>query len=635
MRVWRSAGPDDGSINCLGDGKLLAYEQGPNVIQVFGPPYAAPTALSIRLVASTPTVTHSWREPGAAIWHHDILQGAKKTGTLLDFVDSQSPLFLRRIQTAAPLRFRLHWAAGTEVVRNGGRYAARGAAGGVLLGIAPGRPIFMNYLTQVSEWYQLLWKGRVQAKQESPTDLLLSVEPGTASLAVVGGDGYPAVIENTEALLGSGSEPLLARTRAYWQRFSRARKDFGPLIRPDVPERERLLQTVDDVAVLLAAQQSAGGGILAGHNYHWFGVRDQYGVERALLFLGEPERARAIYDYYWGIWRCYHVLHNGQGMAPNMFFHIHENDGVEIPGYLILGAFDLLDSTRDEPYMEKIFPMLEWAWEVQKKNLVLDMLPFNGDETYVAGGLLPRSCLNDGSAEATLLFLESGQKLVDWAEQHHKWRVARVAAARRVLNRVRRHYRKNFWRDGRLITNNPARATAAPMPRFRHGVCERCMAEGRFKHLTWNERTSTGRYLCPVCFAKGSYPAAPVKIYALASVSLVPFYLHSRLFSQEELAPMVRKLANDFLATGSFQDADVPSVPGKIVGYDVGLLLYALTELHDPLAGPVYRRVLGMADPTGAWAEYYVNGQPHGTRCRPWESAINLEALLDYAEQGH
>ncbi|MCL5670962.1 MAG: hypothetical protein M1423_06670, partial [Acidobacteria bacterium] len=80
VRVWRSAGPDDGSINCLGDGKLLAYEQGPNVIQVFGPPYAAPTALSIRLVASTPTVTHSWREPGAAIWHHDILQGAKKTG---------------------------------------------------------------------------------------------------------------------------------------------------------------------------------------------------------------------------------------------------------------------------------------------------------------------------------------------------------------------------------------------------------------------------------------------------------------------------------------------------------------------------------------------------------------------------
>jgi hypothetical protein len=122
---------------------------------------------------------------------------------------------------------------------------------------------------------------------------------------------------------------------------------------------------------------------------------------------------------------------------------------VEIPGYLIMGAFEILASTRGDRYVEKIFPMLEWAWEVQKKNLILDMLPFDGDETYVAGGLLPRSALNDGSAEATLLFLESGRKLVNWAEQHDKWPAARVAEARGVLDEVQRNYRQNFWRDGR------------------------------------------------------------------------------------------------------------------------------------------------------------------------------------------
>ena len=101
--------------------------------------------------------------------------------------------------------------------------------------------------------------------------------------------------------------------------------------------------------------------------------------------------------------------------------------------------------------------MLEWAWEVQKKNLVLDMMPFDGDETYVAGGLLPRSALNDGSAEATLLFLESGKKLVNWAERHHQWpHRARGRGARACSDAVQRNYRKNFWRDGRLITNNPA-----------------------------------------------------------------------------------------------------------------------------------------------------------------------------------
>ena len=50
--------------------------------------------------------------------------------------------------------------------------------------------------------------------------------------------------------------------------------------------------------------------------------------------------------------------------------------------------------------------------------------------------------LNDGSAEATLLFLESGKKLVNWAELHHKWPPGRVAEARGLLGEVERNYRK-------------------------------------------------------------------------------------------------------------------------------------------------------------------------------------------------
>ena len=632
-RIWKSVGPDDGSVHCLGEGELLAYEQGPDIIQVFGPPYVSPTALTIRLAASMPIEAHSWREPGAAVWHHDIYQESRKVGAMLDFVDSRSPVFLRRIQTDAPLRFHLHWAEGTELVQNGARFASRGAAAGMLLEIPPGRPIFMNYLTRLPAWYQLVWTGKVQMEQPSPTNLLLTIEPGESSLAVVSGEAYPDIVHATESILATGLTPLLERTRAHWQKFSQARTDFAPRINPGVPDRDRLLQTVDDVAVLLAAQQSDSGGVLAGSGYHWFGIRDQYGVGRTLLFLGEPQRAQAIYDFYWSLWQRYHVLHNGQGMEPEMFFHIHENDGVEIPGYLIMGAFDILASTGDQRHVQKIFPMLEWAWEIQKNNLVLDMLPFNGDETYVAGGLLPRSALNDGSAEATLLFLESGRKLVNWAAQHHQWPATRAAAARGVLDQVQRNYRKNFWRDGRLITNNPERVAAAPLPQFRHGVCERCLAEKRLTHLTWNERSPSGRYLCPVCMAMGPYPAAPVKIYTLASVSMLPLYYHSSLFRKEELAPIVRKLAKDFLETGSFQGADASSVPGKIVGYDLGMLVYALTELHDPLAGSVYHRALQMADSTGAWAEYYLDGVPYLNRCRPWESAINLEALLHYAQQ--
>jgi hypothetical protein len=62
-------------------------------------------------------------------------------------------------------------------------------------------------------------------------------------------------------------------------------------------------------------------------------------------------------------------------------------------------------------------------------------------------------------------------------------------------------------------------------------------------------------------------------------------------------------------------------------------LLYALTELNCPMARALYEKTLELADSTGAWAEYYRDHKPAGTRCRPWESAINVEALLHWVEK--
>jgi hypothetical protein len=276
--------------------------------------------------------------------------------------------------------------------------------------------------------------------------------------------------------------------------------------------------------------------------------------------------------------------------------------------------------------------MLEWAWEAQKRHLVEGMLPFNGDETYVAGGILPRAALNDGSAEATLLFLDGGERLISWAEQAHRWPEERIAAERAILASVSARYRENFWRDGRLLTNSPRRAISALLPRFRHGVCERCHAEHRARYVEWTERSASGRYLCPRCLAEGSYVAAESHAYALQSVSLTPPYFGSRLFDRSELAPLIKEIVARYQVTGA-----LPSRPDDdqriAVGYDYGFLLYALTEIAHPFAGAVYEKILALADPTGAWVEYYADHRPRGTRCRPWESGINIEALLHYARR--
>ena len=47
----------------------------------------------------------------------------------------------------------------------------------------------------------------------------------------------------------------------------------------------------------------------------------------------------------------------------------------------------------------------------------------------------------------------------------------------------------------------------------------------------------------------------------------------------------------------------------------------------------VAKTALDVVDDVGAWSEYYVKGKPYNTRYRPWESGINLEALLCYYER--
>ena len=77
--------------------------------------------------------------------------------------------------------------------------------------------------------------------------------------------------------------------------------DFSRILPPDFPQREKLLQTIDDVAVLIKTQQSAEGGVLAGYPYPLAYVRDQYGVSRGLSTLGYFDEAKAILEFYWKI----------------------------------------------------------------------------------------------------------------------------------------------------------------------------------------------------------------------------------------------------------------------------------------------------------------------------------------------
>ena len=446
--------------------------------------------------------------------------------------------------------------------------------------------------------------------------------PGKSSIWIVSGRGYPQTVTNTQKALDMDKADLLNQTRTWWQAFTSRRIDFAKRLPAHVPQRERLLQTIDDVAVLIKVQQATEGSSMAGYNYHLGYVRDQYGVSRGLLKMGYTAEAKAVLQFYWDIWQRKGKIHNAQGIGLDAF-HVHENDEVEITGYLIIQAFDYMKTTGDEAYIKTIFPMLEWAYDCQVRNLHQAMLPFNGDETYIAGGILPRTAMFDGSSEATLLLLVGGQELVDWATKQKLWTSKKITEVKNTLQDVHSRYATNFLDGGRLLTNNPARKEGLVYPAFRHGVCESCYAFG------WTQRTVNNRYLCPVCFPHKILPDLKDEKFFLQSVSLTLMYIHNNILSASQVENFVQDIISSYTATGKF-----PSSPdgNRTVGYDYGLFLYALVRMNHPLKDRVYTQMLDVIDDTGAWVEYYEDGIPSGTLCRPWESAINIEAAIHYAE---
>ena len=453
-------------------------------------------------------------------------------------------------------------------------------------------------------------------------------------LYVIGGHDYRACRLNSESVSRIAYQRLYDRTYAYWLDFSGRKHDFASSVSEDAPLRKDFLKALDSVAVMIKAQQSAEGGILAGYNYHLAYVRDQYGALRCLLRLGYAEEARNIMRFYWRVWQRSGKICNAQCPGVPGLFHEHENDEVEITGYLVLQAFDYLSVTGDNEFLIEILPMLRWAFDAQKKHLADGMLPFNGDETYVAGGILPRSTLNDGSAEATLLFLVAGKRLTDWLEANSQATKETVGANRSLLDGVERQYRHNFLRDGELITNNPERKTIATLPGFRHGVCEGCHQSpsraSNFYYFGWTEKNAFGRYLCPDCMVNNNIESTDDRVYHVHSIALVPAYIRSGLFSEKEISAMLSPAINMYQNTGK-----LPSRPdgSMTVGYDYGLLLYSLTESGYPLADVIFHKMMSVIDATGSWVEYYEDDRPIGTRCRPWESGINLEAAIHYMER--
>ena len=609
-------------LHCLGNGDYCLFGQGADIESVFGPGYSSPSYIQLQVNGGDST--YSNRMQGTAIWQHTVFEDGEVMAKFTDFIDSKTPVFTRVVECYQELTFEINILEDEKITIAENFHAVdNDQSASLLIYKERGLPIYGSYSHPYEQFQHIYSKGNSSLTKTGNFHYKLNLKPGKTELFLIGGSTFQECVDHTNMTDHNTATSLFERTKKYWLDYTGRRYDFKKIIPDSLPEKEKIIDQIDNVAIILKTQQSNQGSVIAGHRYHLAYVRDQYGVSRGFLAMGYFDEARDILKFYWDIWKRSGYIRNAQAIGIPGVFHQHENDEVEITGYLIIQAFDYLEKTKDTAFVKEIFPMLEWAWSAQKRNLVRGMLPFNGDETYVAGGILPRSALNDGSAESTLLFLEAGKRLMSFIEENDIWEPGVTERNKVLIMTTGASFPDNFILNRKIMANNPSRMTIEEMPAFRHGFC--AGAHGVLE----TRKDDNGNYLCPKCIAESlTFPRIERKTYFLPSLALTPEYIGSGLISQDILDHNLSLIKEHYRQKGKVSSRGDSNIT---IGYEYGFFLYALTKQNDLLAGRIIEDMLSVVDEVGAWVEYYNNGVPMGCNYRPWESAINIEAIILYA----
>jgi len=632
-RFWSNKGQDEGSIHPIGNGEMLVYGQGPNIHRVFGAPYSAPNYLQMSVEEKERMLkVESKREKNTAIWHHNFFREGKQIARIVDYILPDKNIFFREIDAGEELQFRITVPPEVNAfpTPNYFKYVKDEKVASYILRSPSGSIFFVQNPIPRELCMIILGTGEIDFSEMTGRDFYVNIKPGKSRIIFSNSKTYPENVGNMEFVLKNPDKDYIAQSRKYWYDFSARRFDFASKIPTANALKDTILDAIDGVSILIKAQQSSSGGVMAGHIYNMAYVRDMSGVLRGLLALGYIPEARAILDFWIHKYSLFGKVLCADGMDNDAARLLLTNDEVEVPAYLIQDCFLYYDATKDEEFLKKSFPMMQWAFEVQLPHLIEGMTEFSGDETYIAGGTYPGQLLYHGSAESTLLFITGGEKLIDWASKQGLWKGEKLEGNRQKVAMAKSKYKSNFMVGDVFYANNPNREKVAGTPRFRFGFCAIHGKDQKTPLITWTERDGKGRYICPDCRNKvvpESNPIDPNKRYILNSVSLVPGLLGSDLFSPAEIAQIIKPGVEIFRMKGS-----VPSnIEGiRSLGYDYGLLLYNLVKLNDPLKEKLVRKTLRLLDPTGAWVEYYDNDKPYNCRTRPWESAMNIEALIEY-----
>ena len=318
MKKWYGDVDYSSEVHAIGNGNIIMYGKGPDMMQVFGPPYSSPNVFALSWEGDVWRQTA--REPGAAVLRHTLA-----CGEAVDFAAEGYACLVRRVVCDAPLVMSL--APHPSLARGVDSMWLTEQDGTVRVSVKffSGNDVYNRYPLPFEQHFVMTVTGADCVVKEGNT--LRIGMCGQCELRVIGGPSYPEVCDAADALEQVPYDTLLCDTRAAW-----ARK-LSPLSRLNIPEslprREEVLCAAEDTAVCILTQQGEEGGVLAGTNYHMCYVRDQFGVCRGMLRLGLYEAAAAMLRFYGRVFARSGKVLNAQACGIDGMFHFAENDAAE------------------------------------------------------------------------------------------------------------------------------------------------------------------------------------------------------------------------------------------------------------------------------------------------------------------
>ncbi len=605
------------ALHFIGNGYVAMGGEGADILQLFAPCYSMPGVMTLKL-ADPDVNAKNFRIRGSAGYLTTLTDEAADApiGELLDYTHATAPVFIRKLTLTRPLTFAFETpfrVTDTSAVFDGEMITR-------LFEIPDGTPIFSKSKTDKEIYCQLLLSPTCRVEEGN-----ITFPKGESYLMFVGGvpdrlgkDSFSSCMKLSEIMISADQKRVLKSFYDLWKAILDCVK-VDPRVLAILPDGEEL---VESVATALITQTSAEGGVIAGAFYHLAYGRDMYGVFRAYMALGLHDYARRMIDYMEDTYRKKGYMPNASGMGMSCS-HRHENDNVEQTGYYLLELLDYVDAMGDPQFLRDRLNYADYLLDAQEKELADSMLPFNGDETYIAGGIFPRGGIDHGSMEATALYISSALRFLDMVEKYELMDDTYVAIHRQLALKAKEAFLDHFTEGDTVYVNQPSRLTYADLPTYRHGVCHNCL------WMTNLLRTPEGGYLCPTCYGKATASADSTR-YSLDCALWMSVFAGCDLLPERMIRTALDRTVTRLRDSG-FGETD----PHNTVGYELGVILYALAEyLPDEAAS--YRDLLNaLLDDRvqgSVWTEYYRNGKPSLASCpyRPWESGINLVGILKY-----